>query len=378
MYDVAVIGGSVAGAATATHLARMGHAVVLVDRAQFPRRKACGEGLFPGGVAELERLGITGDARLESAQIAELRFHAGQATARARFLRPGMGIQRERLDAALLRAATEAGVYTRTGIAATSLQIANGRIMSVMTTAGPIEARAFVAADGAQSRLRRLAGLDAPAVGQRYGVTAHMRDEQGPNGAVDVYFRDGYEIYRTPVGGGRANIAILLDKGAMARFAGQVTESFLAIIGGDPAFSNGIVLEDAPLAAGPFPRGCRRAWRGNLALVGDATGFFDGISGDGMSSSLIGARLCADAVTTFLDTDLYDAFRAYERQRRKVGRSANWLAHVSLAMSRRPAVARFGVKELQRRPATFSRLVAISNGTAPMHSLRPRDLFPSS
>ncbi|HEY8745294.1 MAG TPA: FAD-dependent oxidoreductase, partial [Chloroflexota bacterium] len=58
MVDVVVVGASVAGATTAVHLARAGHSVLLLERSTAPRRKACGEGLFPAGVAELERLGV--------------------------------------------------------------------------------------------------------------------------------------------------------------------------------------------------------------------------------------------------------------------------------------------------------------------------------
>lgn len=376
MHDVVVIGGSLAGAATAIHLARHGRSVLIVDRAVFPRRKACGEGLFPYGVAELERLGIPSEVLAETVPLRELRFHAGHATAVAPIGgAEGLGIRREVLDAAVLSLAANCGVEIRTGVTVNGLVTERGRVATLDTSQGAIGARAFVAADGLQSRMRRLAGLDGFRVGSRYGVSAHVVLPRAPEPAVDVFFHDGYEVYRTPIGARTANVAILLEKPQMARFAGRLAEAYRMMLQDHPAIGTPVQLEDAPLAAGPFPRDCWRSWRGNLVLVGDAAGFFDGISGDGMSAALVTARLCASAVGEFLNADGYDAFRAYETRHRRVGRNANLLARLSLSLARRPAAARFAVRNMERQPQTFARLVEIGAGGAGLRSLRPRDLL---
>ncbi len=375
-YDVVIVGGSLAGSATANHLARAGHSVLIVERAEFPRRKPCGEGLFPYGVAELASLGVTPGSLPASSELRELRFHAGRAIAKARLGRvsPGLGVRREMLDASVLHQARAVGVEVLGGATAKGFVTNGGRAVSLTTSAGEIAARVIVGADGLQSRMRRLAGLDGAVHGTRYGVTAHVELETEPPPAVEVFFEDGYEIYRTPVGGRSANIAILLEKRAMARFSGRLEAAYLETIHGHPAAGAAFVLEHAPMAAGPFARGCTRAWRGNLVLVGDAAGFFDGITGDGMSSALVTARMCAESVAAFLKSGDYAPFRTYDRGRRAIGRNAKLLARVSLGLARRPALARFAVRNMERRPASFSRLVDVASSEAPLRSLRPRDL----
>jgi flavin-dependent dehydrogenase len=376
VYDVVVTGGSIAGSATAIHLARRGRSVLIVERAEFPRRKTCGEGLFPYGVAELERLGVLDDPALRTAPLRRLRFNAGGHTASAPLgrQRQGLGIQRDLLDAALLDRARAAGVEVCTGVAVRGLETERSHVAALDTSAGTIAARAFVAADGLNSRLRRVAGLDAAHRASRYGVSAHVALDCDPGDAVDVYFHDGFEVYRTPTGPRTANIAVLLEKRRMAAFRGRLAAAFLDILEGHPAMDGADGLADAPLAAGPFPRACIRAWKGNLVLVGDAAGFFDGISGDGMSSALATAPLAARAVDSFLDSGGYDGFRAYDRQRRAAARNSHLLARLSLTLARRPPLARMAVRNLARRPDSFARLTAIAADGASPRTLRPRDL----
>ena len=122
--DVVVVGGSLAGASTAIHLARLGLTVQVIDRAEFPRRKACGEGLFPRGVEALEHLGIL-DRVLEYARpLDSLRLQLGDVSVEAPIgsqRHPAIGIQREFLDAALMEAARRDGVEVTLGVTAVDL-----------------------------------------------------------------------------------------------------------------------------------------------------------------------------------------------------------------------------------------------------------------
>lgn len=375
-YDVVIAGGSLAGAATAIHLARAGRSVVIVERSAFPRRKPCGEGMFPYGVAEMASLGVTADCLPESAPLRELHFHAGSAVATAPLGRSGhgIGIRRELLDAAVLDAARAAGVEVLPGVTAQGFSTKDGIARSLRTSAGDIPARVIIGADGLQSRIRRLAGLDGPARGTRYGVTAHVELPEEPPPAVEVFFEGGFDVYRTPVGGRSANVAILLEKREMTRFAGRLEAAYLETLFGHPAVGSSFSLEHEPIAAGPFARSCRRAWRGNVVLVGDAAGFFDGITGDGMSSALVTARLCAKAVDQYLEAGDFAAFRTYESQRKAVGRNARLLARVTLGLARRPLLARYAVRNMQRHPESFRRLVDVGSSESGLRSLRPRDL----
>ncbi len=371
MYDVAITGASIAGAATAIHLARRGRSVIVLDRDTFPRRKACGEGLFPGGVRELESLGVLGDLAGNGAPLEAIRFRAGHDVAEAPL--GGLGIARNLLDGALLAAAKREGVEVQTGVAVKRFELRERRIRALVTSGGEVEARAFVAADGLHSRLRRLARLDVPRPGNRYGVSAHVRFPGPLPPAVDVTFGERCELYITPVDRELANVALLVYRDEMPRFAGRLAEAYAETIAAHPALT-GAAIVDTPRVAGPFPRACRRTWRGNLVLAGDAAGFVDGISGEGMSAALQGAPPCAAAVDRYLATGSYDPFRQYDRERRALVRNSNALARLSVLMAGREWTARLAVRNLARRPETFARLVAMNTGDASLSSLRPRDI----
>ena len=380
--DVAVVGASLAGAATAIHLAEAGHRVVVLERHAEDRRKACGEGLFPRGVAQLERLGLLDEIQRLGQPLAGVRFHAGEHVAEARFGgggATGLGIQRAHLDPLLRARAREVGVDLRPGVSVRSLLVEGNRLCGVRTASGDeVRARVVVAADGLRSRLRTQAGLDRPASTTRYGVSAHVRLPANAGPFVDVHFEDGFEVYVTPVGGRVVNVAMLLRRRAMPRFAGRLAEAFEEVLGASGVLPVGAALADEPLAAGPFPARSLRAWRQNLVLVGDAAGFLDAISGEGMSTTLVSARRCALAVSEYLVSGSAGdagAFRRYDRSRRSLVRNADLLARVSLALSSRPALARHAVRNLSKQPATFERLAGVSAGELRLRALRPRDLW---
>lgn len=374
MHDVAIIGGSIAGAAVAAHLAARGLDVVVLERAPDVRPKACGEGLFPLGVAELERLGVLPALAPHSRALDALRFVAGAAHADARLGADGrhaLGVDRMQLVRALLERARTVGADVRTGVTVRDLRSDGDRVRAVCTDAGDVEARAFVAADGLGSRIRRLAGLDAPARGRRYGVSAHVETAHDLPPRIEVTVLPGREIYVTPLGDRTANVAVLASRGRIGDFA-QPT-AFADAVGALPSLAGAKMLRD-PLAAGPFPARCTRAWRGNLVLAGDAAGFFDGISGEGMSLALRTAPACAGAVAGYLHTGDERAFAAYDRRRRAAARNSELLARVTLALARDCRTAAFAIRNMRRRPATFDRLVAISGGELPLGALRPGDV----
>jgi flavin-dependent dehydrogenase len=375
VHDVAIAGAGPAGVAAAIHLVRAGQRVVLLERDVMPRPKACGEGLFATGVNELRALGIDAGC-LGGRPLARIRFHAGGHTAEA----PALGavsVERADLAAALLAVARAGGVDLRAGgEAVQGLTNSAGRAVAFRTSRGPVEARAFVAADGLNSRLRRAAGLDGGRHSRRWGVSTHIRLAADAGDAIEVFFEDGYELYVTPLAGCRANLALLGGRAAMARFAGRRAAAFAALIAEHPALAaREARIDDRVLAAGPFGRKARRAWRANLVLAGDAAGFADGISGEGMSAALASGRLAATAVTRLLAGEGRAPLRDYEQARRSLVRNSNLLAGLALALAANPRLAALAVRNLERRPVTFARLVAINAGSEPLAALRPRDLL---
>jgi flavin-dependent dehydrogenase len=377
MPDVVVVGASVAGSATAIHLASLGHSVQLIDQASFPRRKACGEGLLSPGVAELKTLGLLDNLLPDVTILNCLRYVGLQGETVEAPLgsadRPAIGVQRHLLDASLLHAAAERGVDVCLGIQARGVAETAGRF-ALLTEQRSVPARVIVAADGIHSRLRQAAGL-VTRPGRRFGVSAHFLLPEQPEGRVAVHFRRGYQVYLTPVGGRLVNVALLLDRAQARMLAGGFLAGFRSLVAASGALPEGAELVDEPLTGGPFPIKPGRIWRSNLVLVGDAAGFYDGVAGDGMSIGLVSARRGAAAIHRFLSDGSERHLRSYERDRRTLARNSTLLARLTLTLASQPKLGAMAVRNLARRPETFARLAAIGQGERGLDTLRPRDLL---
>jgi menaquinone-9 beta-reductase len=147
MYDVVVVGGSLAGATTAAQLALAGRSVLLLERAKSPRRKACGEGMFPRGVRELERLGLLEEVAGHGRPLRSVRFHGTDAAVAAPLGADGsvgLGIQRTELDPRMLAFARRSGVEVSTGTTARELIPDGHTFTGVRTDGGDIQARVIV------------------------------------------------------------------------------------------------------------------------------------------------------------------------------------------------------------------------------------------
>jgi flavin-dependent dehydrogenase len=377
MHDVVIAGASVAGAATAIHLARRGASVVVLDRARFPRPKVCGEGLFPSGVAALDDLGVRSKVEALSARVERLLFEfEGIECSGAVSVAGGhaLGVRREVFDAALLEAAAAAGAEVACGCRVTGLLDGEGGFGGVSAGALRFEARAVVAADGLGSGLRSRAGLNAPpGRRRRYGVSAHLALDCPAGDAISVHFRPTHEVYITPVGEREVNVAVLLGAGEASRLGGRLEAAFRGYISTLPSLATAALL-NSPRVAGPFPARAAAFSRANLLLAGDAAGFHDAISGEGMSLALRAARPAADAVLAYLESGSRDGFVAYERIARRMRRPSTLFADLMLALRDRPPLARRAMRNLARQPGTFARLIALNGSELEIRDLRPRDL----
>lgn len=375
--EVVVVGGGVAGCATALGLARRGHAVILLDRARFPREKVCGEGLMPHGAEALGRLGVL-DAVLATGPVPfeGIGYHVGDADAVGLFPggRLGYGVRRSRIDLALQDACRAAGVDVRDGVRVRGISGVGGD-MTVDTEGGPVRCRAVVAADGLHSPIRRQLGLSAGAGGrQRYGVRGHFRLTGPEPRVVDVYTADVGEFYVTPTGKGEVNVAILLEREASRELRGDLAGGFREMCDGFPpiaALLVGSVPLTEPQLVGPLRQGAKMPVADGVVLVGDAASFIDGITGEGMSLGLLSAEIATDVLSDGLWANRLSAsdLMPYARRTRRESRDVVLLTEIILWGIRHRRLARRVVRNLGRHPELFGRVLAVNTGEAGLASL---------
>lgn len=366
-----------AGCATALGLAARGRDVVLVDRASFPREKACGEGLMPHGLAALGALGLSVPGR----PFHGIAYAVGPVRARGRFPDglSGRGVRRRDLDAALIGACEASDrVTVQTGVKVRGVAGGPGA-MQVKTSAGTLRCRAVVGADGLHSPVRSWLGLDVPVRGRpRYGARRHFRlapgVSEGDHVEVHVLEHRGLELYLTPTAEGELNVALLLEKSEMVGLKGDVAAGVDACIAACPAVAEKLVgaepISEA-LAIGPLRRDALRGATDGAILVGDAAGFLDAITGEGMSLTLIEAAIGAEVLADGLERGDVSgrSLAAYDTRRHARAAQLTRLTRLILWGIRHRRLARHVVGNLGRHPELFQRVLAVNVDQAPLTSI---------
>ncbi|MFI5318782.1 MAG: NAD(P)/FAD-dependent oxidoreductase [Myxococcota bacterium] len=328
--DALVVGAGPAGLATAIALAQRGLRALVIERREPPLDKACGEGLMPPGVRALAALGVA-LPELRAAPFRGVRFIEGARQFSGTFATgDGLGVRRTALSAALLAAAARARVPVRFGCALERWRESDGAVFA-QTSDGPLRARFLIGADGLASRVRAEAGLALPpARARRFGMRRHFRVAPWSE-LVEVHWGDGVEAYVTPIAADEVGVA-LLWRGDGGDYA-QLLARFPALAAR---------LADAPAVseargAGPYWQRARARHAGAVALVGDAAGYTDAVTGEGITLAL----LSADALARTLAAG--EPLARYEAAWRRLSR-----AHRAFA-----ALLGFGVAHPRARRAAF-------------------------
>jgi flavin-dependent dehydrogenase len=352
-----IVGGGPAGLATALGARRAGFSVTVLERFHPVLDKACGEGLMPDAAAHLRSLGVELGPG-EAFPFRGIRYVDGQAAAEGTFPGAGgLGVRRLVLHRALIRSAEAAGVRLLWGTGARGLAPGpSGTYAGVETDEGVIPARWIVGADGLLSRVRRWAGLEKrPGFFRRFGVRRHYTLEPWTD-CVEVHWGPGCEAYVTPVGPDLVGVAMLWS-GAKAGF--------------DDLLKRFPTLEErlagAPIAsrdrgAGPLHQRVRSVYRANLALVGDAAGYLDAITGEGLAVALHQSQALVEALRQ-------GSLAGYSAASRRIHRLPDGMTSLMLFLERRPWLRARAIRALAAEPGLFSLLLGIHGRLLPARSL---------
>ena len=369
--DVLVAGGGPAGLAVAIAARLNGLSAIVIERQPSPPDKACGECLMPPAVSALNRLGVLDlidPAR--RASIDGIRFkQEGAASAEARLPSPGgLGVRRTELTAAMMHRARGLGAEIHQRTTVRGYRVQQDQVLAE-TDVGPVRARFLAAADGLHSRLRSMAGLQVTSRGpRRFGIRQHFQIQPWSR-FVEVHFTEGVEAYVTPVGPTRVGITFLLDDARVARHGASI-DNLLERFPSVSACLAGAVADSRPRGAGPMSCSARSRIADRFALVGDAAGYIDAITGEGLSLALVSALTLGRILPAALELGgSRETLLAYQRESAHQFRRYAFVTKTMLAFARRPAFHGPVIAMLARHPQMFSAILHFGVGSRPAREL---------
>ena len=278
--DLIVAGGGPVGLAAAIEARLAGLSVVVVEPREGVVDKACGEGLMPGALPLLARLGVDpagmplrGVSYRSATRRADHRFAGGD----------GRGVRRIALHAALAERARELGVETVVGKVGQIEQTATN------VTAAGLNARWMFGCDGLHSRVRRELGVEMPQRrrGRRFGLRQHFRVAPWSD-LIEVHWGPGVEAYVTPVADDTVGVALLGRQGLDLERAIAAIPALAFLLDAEPA--------SELRGAGALRQRVSRRHVGRVLLVGDASGYVDAITGEGLRLGYAQAEAAVAAI----------------------------------------------------------------------------------
>jgi flavin-dependent dehydrogenase len=327
MIDVLIAGAGPAGAVAGLVLARAGARVVMIDRAEFPRDKLCGDTINPGARALLRRLGVheaIERAALPLSGMVVTGEGGVEVTAAYGGDLAGLAIARRDLDVHLVGAAVAAGAsleHARVGGAVIE-EVAGVATVRGLTVAGragssSMAARVSIAADGRRSVLAFGLGLARhPVSPRRWAIGAHFEAVAGLSGFGEMHVRPTCYLGVAPLPGGLANACLVCEPRPGFDNPARLLETVLA---SDSVLATRFARArrvSAVTMLGPLAVEARAAGMPGLLLAGDAAGFVDPMTGDGLRFAIEGGWLAAEAALAHLQDPHRRAWAWLGRRRR--------------------------------------------------------------
>jgi len=338
--DVFVIGGGPAGIAAAIAARSRGFRVMVADGNRPPIDKACGEGLMPDSIAAASEIGIC-LSEAQGCRFRGIRFHGDGYSVACDFPSGyGLGFRRTKLHSFLIEQAAQAGVEMLwqtpvAGIGPNEVSLRGRRISTGWV----------IGADGWGSRVRNWAGLDRFSRNScRFAYRRHYARKPWTE-FMEIYWGDRRQVYVTPVGDEVCIVVISRTRGALLTDAWAGFPQLEAYLAGTPISSR----ERGAITATVL---LKSVVRGNVALIGDASGSVDAITGEGLCQAFRQAAALADAMAA-------GNLSQYERLHRSIRRRPTFMADLMLSMDRWPAVRRRTLQVLSAHPRILQTLIAV-------------------
>jgi flavin-dependent dehydrogenase len=349
--DVFVIGGGPAGLAAAIAARQQGFRVVVADGASPPIDKACGEALMPDAVTALERLGVA-VPMAEARPVCGVRFLGSGLSAEADFPsgNRGLSVRRTALHRVMTERASALGVDLLWKTAVTGISHEEVRLGE-----RKIRTRWIIGADGTNSRVRRWANLNAHSqTGFRYAFRRHYRVRPWTD-HMEIYWGKHSQGYATSVSDKDVCVAVASHDPEL-----RLEESLLAF----PELNTrlrGAEMVSAERGSVSANRKLKRVWRGNVALIGDASGTVDAITGEGLGLSFSQAVVLAGCLSS-------DNLAGYQAAHRRLALRPLLMARLMLTLDGRPRFQQRTLQAFRKRPEIFRRLLALHVGSlSPFH-----------
>lgn len=377
--DVIVAGGGPAGSATATFLRLAGHDVLLLDAARFPRDKICGEGVSPEAWRLLDALGA--GSRVRALRPQPLRGMTIVSPDGTSFTgeygprrEPGFALRRCALDHALLGRARDVGVEVREGWRVTDLVFDGATVAGVVAENGgdpvPLRARLVVGAEGRRSRVaRRLGFLREHERLRKFAVRGYWEGVSDLGDHGEMHGAAGGYCGIAPLSPTAANVTFVLDEREMAGAAGGLEAFYRAELARRwPRIQERLErsrLLDPPRPVGPLALEARHVAAPHVVLVGDAAGFYDPFTGEGVTLALRSAEIATEVAHRALRDDRLDDLRPYEALRREATRHKFLLNRLIQRVVSWPELSNLVARRLRRRHDLADQLVGIAGDFIP-------------
>jgi flavin-dependent dehydrogenase len=326
---------------------------MVADGSAPPLDKPCGEGLMPETQAALQELGVQ-VADTNGFRFRGLRFLQGDLEASADFLHGmGLGVRRPLLHELLVRHAEKAGVQLLW-----NTPVAGVNEFGVQLGQGQVETRWIVGADGSGSRVRRWSGLDAKAQHtRRHATRRHYRIRPWSN-FMEVYWGKRAQAYITPIYKNEVCIVVLADTPEDAQFQSALNNW--------PELKNRLAMAELASrerGAVTMMHSLPRVFRDHVALVGDASGGVDAITGDGLRMAFRQSLALAEAMA-------HDNLEEYQRSHRQIATRPMHMGRLLLWLGRHAELRGRFLRSVSANPDLFSRLLDIHvNGATPANLL---------